>query len=365
MSQSTASSITDIKDRVVKTAIGIKPTVEHILTECTSFKRVSMPMQQRAYLLAHGFNSPAYVIYDFENYHPSEYVTDHQRRQAGRINRPWTHLLNDKIAFYQLLNEFPDHRPSLYGILNNGVLHGIDGVSVTTDSFEWVKSRLTSGDRIVLKPAAGTAGIGVTVLSYENDTFLLNGTAVSETQLRKEVETVTETLVCAHVDQADYSNALYPLSANSIRILTMYDVYRNEAFIATAVQRIGTDESAPVDNWSSGGLSAGIMQESGELTAAVQSPDGNDLRWYDYHPDSGARITGTTIPRWEDVCGTVVDIAETVSYIPYIGWDIVITDDGFTILEANSRTDVDLLQVHDPLLADERVRDFYEYHGII
>lgn len=365
MDYSISSSIVGLKERTANVMLAMKPTAEHLLAEFTSFKSVSMPVRERINILSQGFNSQANVIYDFKNHQSSEYVTDYQRRQAGCINQPWIHLLNDKLAFYHLLSEFPDHRPSLYGVLNEGVLHRVDKAGVTTDPFHWLRRRLTSDDRIVLKPVAGTAGIGVTVLSYKDDVFLSNDTAISEEELRKEVETATETLVCGHVNQADYSDDLYPLSANSIRILTMYDETRNEAFIATAVQRIGTDESAPVDNWSSGGLSAGITRESGDLTAAVQSPDGNNLIWHNYHPDSGAQIAGTTIPRWEKVCETVVDIAETVSYLPYIGWDIIITDDDFVILEANARTDVDLLQVHGPLLANQRVRDFYEYHGII
>ena len=41
------------------------------------------------------------------------------------------------------------------------------------------------------------------------------------------------------------------------------------------------------------------------------------------------------------------------------------TDAGFTILEGNKYSDVDLLQVHRPLLLDRTVRAFYEEHEII
>ena len=37
----------------------------------------------------------------------------------------------------------------------------------------------------------------------------------------------------------------------------------------------------------------------------------------------------------------------------------------FEIIEANSFTDVHAMQVHEPLLRDERVREFYERRGVI
>jgi hypothetical protein len=43
---------------------------------------------------------------------------------------------------------------------------------------------------------------------------------------------------------------------------------------------------------------------------------------------------------------------------------VVVTEDGFRILEGNNFSDVNLLQIHGPLLKDERVAAFYSRHGI-
>jgi hypothetical protein len=47
-----------------------------------------------------------------------------------------------------------------------------------------------------------------------------------------------------------------------------------------------------------------------------------------------------------------------------VGWDVMVTDDGFQVIEGNKFSDVQVLQVHRPLPDDRRVRDFYR-HGII
>lgn len=52
---------------------------------------------------------------------------------------------------------------------------------------------------------------------------------------------------------------------------------------------------------------------------------------------------------------------------PYVEWDVVPTDEegGFAVLEANSYSGMKALQVHRPLLDDERVKRFYDAHDAL
>jgi hypothetical protein len=40
-------------------------------------------------------------------------------------------------------------------------------------------------------------------------------------------------------------------------------------------------------------------------------------------------------------------------------------DGELLLIEANPFADVDILQIHRPLLTDTRVRAFFEHHGVI
>jgi D-alanine-D-alanine ligase-like ATP-grasp enzyme len=53
-------------------------------------------------------------------------------------------------------------------------------------------------------------------------------------------------------------------------------------------------------------------------------------------------------------------MAEELSSLPRVGWDVVVTDDGFELLELNTHAGVETLQVHRPVLADPRTRRFFE-----
>ena len=120
-----------------------------------------------------------------------------------------------------------------------------------------------------------------------------------------------------------------------------------------------------MDNFSLGGIAALVDTKTGRLSESLQvSPTGRP-KPMPHHPDTGAAIDGAVIPEWPDVVNRVLSLAAEHSYLPYVGWDVVVTDDGIRMLEGNANTGMHLLQVHGPLLADSRIRRFYEQRGLI
>jgi hypothetical protein len=123
--------------------------------------------------------------------------------------------------------------------------------------------------------------------------------------------------------------------------------------------------SAPIDNWSAGGLSTEVDLTDGTLGKGARYPFSGTVQWYSSHPDTGAQIEGQSIPHWEAIQDGVLKLAEQYSHLPYLGWDVVPTENGFKIIEANDCTDVDLLQVHRPLLAEKQTREFLAQHNLV
>lgn len=172
-------------------------------------------------------------------------------------------------------------------------------------------------------------------------------------------------LVTEWVEQADYSSAVFTQTTNTVRLFTVRRRGRERAILATAIQRFGRRSSAPTDNVSRGGLSVRIEPSTGTLGKAVSLPDRGELVWYSHHPDTGAAIEGVRIPRWNELRDQVLTAANTLSFLPYVGWDAIPTENGCTILEGNHSPAFHSLQVHGPLLVDPDIRAFLKEEGVL
>jgi hypothetical protein len=112
-------------------------------------------------------------------------------------------------------------------------------------------------------------------------------------------------------------------------------------------------------------LSARIDLDTGALGPGATLTDTGRLRWHDRHPESGAPIAGARVEGWAATATTILSAAARLPEAPAIGWDLVVTPEGCSFLEGNSVPGLGVWQVHGPLLADPRVRRFYEAHGVI
>lgn len=338
-------------------------------TEVTMMSQFPMSKRRRLSLWRHGFLSQSDALYQLENADKSEYLTDYQRYvKTPTINGQWSVAVGNKLLFHHVMQEFNGHLPTLYGFIKNGRLHHVDHdeMTGTSDPVAWITDHLQHEGDLVLKYLKGGGGSRVSICQYENGTYFRNGEALSYETFAEIIGSFEEYLVTEFIEQAEYAKTIYPESTNTIRVLTMYDDETDEVFLAGQMHRFGTTDSGALDNFSQGGLSVGLDGDTGELSEGVQFPYSGERTWYQSHPDTDAPIAGVDIPGWDRITDRLLEIAANLSYIPYVGWDIIVTAPGeFTIIEANNHTNTQMIQVHQPLLADERVRRFYERNGVL
>jgi hypothetical protein len=175
-------------------------------------------------------------------------------------------------------------------------------------------------------------------------------------------------LIERRLEQGAFWRGLFPDSANTLRLLTLWTPGEPAPFVARAVQRIGTADTVPTDNWSGGGISAPVDLASGRLGEGRMHPlkGTRAEQRFTQHPDTGAQIAGAVLPGWSEVTDTVLRAAASVPFNRMAGWDILVDAEGVpVILEANGNSDVNLLQVHGGLLAEPRIRQFYQAFGVV
>lgn len=368
--------------------LGIQGLQSLMRTERESRGRIDRPLTRRLWLWRNGFLSRSDVLYDLEPATLSEYVSDYQRFvRTRRINGTWSFALKNKLMFHWLMQPHDQHRMTVHGILRHGEFCPIDLApsvklaasrdpspddaipSTVEDSrdVDVVLDRLEDVDRLVLKWIHGGGGNNVLVCERRDDRILVNGNEHTKASFRSRLVDLQDYLVCEFVTQARYASELFPDAPNTIRIITMYDPDAGAAYVPAAIHRIGTRKSAPMDNFLQGGLSAPIELDTGALGSAARLPYDGSLTWHDRHPNTKTPIARSTIPNWTAILSDVRELAALHPYLPYVGWDVIVTDaDGsFTIIEANSYPGLHSIQVHTPLLADDRARAFYRRHDVV
>ena len=82
--------------------------------------------------------------------------------------------------------------------------------------------------------------------------------------------------------------------------------------------------------------------------------------WIDnrYHPDSKVLLEGF-LPNWDLIVAKIFEISSTMPQIRYMGYDLVITQEGFKIIEINSHSGIMVQQAYHPFMAGGISKDFF------
>lgn len=296
------------------------------------FKKIKMKIK--------GFKPDHYIQYDFKNNNPKHYLNETDRWKTRRVNGSLNIIFDDKLIFYNIFSNHLDIPKNLSWIKNQ-VINNFKGEKLKV---EGLVELLKLNQSVIIKPNRGAGGKGVFLVKYVNDNFVnSNNKEISYDELYKNVIKLDDYIITPLVEQADYANKLYDKTTNTIRIITIFD--DNKVEVPLAVHRIGTKESIPADNAARGGLFSFVNIETGELSYALNYSTNKPI---DYHPDSNTKITGTIIPGWKKLKDEVTSIHYKFPYIPFMAWDIVITKQGWTVLEINASTDLEMFQMFKP-----------------
>ena len=352
----------DAAGRLLSLAFTARNIQRLLMAEVTTHTR--LPFRRTLWGWRHGFTTYSNAGYRLSAENVHEFVSDYARYvKTPRINGPFLPMLNNKLAFSRLVASHGGPTPEYYCFIGD---HGpiAIGDRYRMRDADGIAAACMTGSRFIVKPCTGGGGVRVSLISSRDGRLTLNHREVTEAEFARFINSLSDAVVCEFIQQHEYAARIFPDSANSIRVLTMWDYERNETFIPFAGHRFGGPKSVPVDNVSQGGVAAQVDVASGKLLMAhsLSEPAGSST--FKVHPHTGVAITGTVVPNWEMVKRGLLKLSRKMSYIPYIGWDIIVTEDGFRVIEGNNHPHLGH-QEFEPLLRNPRVRAFYERFGAL
>ena len=172
---------------------------------------------------------------------------------------------------------------------------------------------LNDKSKIIAKPVNGVDGVGVKMIDTkdkniydEYNDYLLEEVIIQNKKLAE----------------------LYDKSVNSIRMFTFFD--GQKTYLLQTILKLGN--GGLVDNYSSGGMYCFLNDKGVVITPAIDKDD----NIFGIHPISKKQILNFQVPQFEEAKNLVLEAAQCIPKIKYIGWDVAISDKGPCIIEGNS-----------------------------
>jgi hypothetical protein len=345
--------------------------------------RLEIPLRRRLAVWRKGFYAESATLYDLPTNNPDWYLTDYQHLTMGLRINAWEGLYNHKLGLRAFLLAKGLRQPETLAYLYEGhiLVHPFSSEAwlVTPGEFVDLLRQEGEGAEWIVKPEDGLRGEGLFMLLVRQDEFWVQrGREVQRFDLEQFLLDQQHRargnsgamLIERKLTQGAFWRSLFPDTVNTLRVQTLWTPGDAAPFVARAVQRIGTADTVPTDNWSGGGICAPVDLQSGRLGEGrvhpLKAPPERRGRRFTVHPDTGSIITGTVVPGWERIVGVILEAAASIPFNRMGGWDVLVDADQVpVILEANGNSDVNLLQVHGGLLAEPRIRHFYRTVGVL
>ncbi|AKU90197.1 alpha-L-glutamate ligase-like protein [Vulgatibacter incomptus] len=236
-------------------------------------------------------------------------------------------LVDDKLRSKALCLENGIPAPELYGVVE---AHG---------DLRELPELLAPYREFVIKPVRGAMGNGVlVVVDRDGPSYVKSsGVRLDEAEVRHYVSGILSGLysLSGTTDRAmvEYRVQLHPVFGQiayggvpDVRVIVFKGVP------ALAMLRLPTSRSDGRANLHQGAIAAGIDLATGRTHHAVQSN-----RLVETHPDTGNRVIGVQVPRWEEIL-RIAAVSAEMTGLGYIGVDVVLdATQGPLLLELNAR----------------------------
>lgn len=277
-------------------------------------------------------------------------------RLIPTLNEPeQARILAHKASFERIVRDAGIAVPETIAVLEGG----------DTDLTSLTEVLATvSPDGVVIKPAASHRGKGVVVF-VSLEAGGARGTTVrgKRRSVRSAVRRAADTrggdqiIIQRTMRQHSEMDAYAPHPLSTVRVITLL---RRDGSVNLlgAFLRLGRAGSM-TDNTARGAVAVDVAVETGVLGDGVlQRP----LRRMHQHPEGREPFRGCRLPSWDDVLAVCERAAPLFPGVRLVGWDVMLTQAGPRLMEANRDIRLRTLQAVQGrgLLQDDFLRDLQD-----
>lgn len=332
----------------------------------------------KRWALTRGFYPGRVELYGLNEDNYKNYLPDYNYFMIHPINHHFKIWVNDKLTLKYTLNSngCDDTMPEYYlYVENNGNYTYLMNTpeSIKKDK-DFIFNLLKEKGTLAVKPNSGTSGgRGFMKLEYKDGKIYENNKQIEINEFEKILTQLNNHIVTEYSYQHSDLAKIWPSSECTLRVImvklpteTLYQPAKWQCVVSYA--RFGTSISGGASNLSSGGIGVGFDFQTGQFKdfGIRYRRFCADGEWKcTEHPDTHVVWKNTKLPNWSIVKNKIEHVCQHISSLDYLGFDVIITPDGLKFCEINTHPAADYEQVMcGPILADNNVRAFYEYHGL-
>ena len=273
------------------------------------------------------------------------------------INGLYSNWIDDKLTMRYILSPFHDYLPKYYfQIMNGRIIKLLDCPVIYSEDIDGIINLLKDKGEIASKLLFGSRQRGFIKFSYSEKTFFINNKETSEEDLKKMILSMENYLMTEYLIPYSEFHKIFPTCSTPIRITVIND---EEGFrIAGSLIRFETNRTAFDDNNRSGGVFCGVDIKDGTLFDPYLADANMNLKATLVHPNTGEELKGK-IKNWSSIIEILIKIGEYLPQLSFLGYDIIVTEDSFKILEINSLQGMGIMQVYYPAMENDYNRRFF------
>ncbi len=321
-------------------------------------KLITFP--QKLWAQKRGFLSDkiSYLGLTDDNY--TNYLSDFDYYQLHPINGTYSHWIDDKLTVKYLLQPFAEYLPEYYYHIYNGeILRLPDCPGGLDHSIQGIIDLLQSKCYLAAKPVSGSLGIGFYKLAYDGLNYFINDKHSSEPEIRELINTWMRTdrleyLITEYLQAHRDLRKIWGDSPDTMRIMVIRERNHLPRIVASYIE-FGRKSMGVIEGYY--GINCLVDQETGGFSGGTIDID-REIEQVKYHPDTKYLLEGN-IPHWKTVTEKILEISRYIPQLRYMGYDVIITDEGFKIIEINSLQGIMMIQYFYPLLKNESSKEFF------
>lgn len=277
-------------------------------------------------------------------------------------NNPKYIQMINKCNYRKTLKNYSEYLPCYYAMIKDGMIECLDSwpADLLFEGTPSIFQLLEEKKALAFKLAVGRAGKGFIVARYVNkNEYWFNDNKYSYDTALRLIEQLNGYLISEFVQQCDAYRKIWDRTAHTLRVQTC-NIGNGKAEVVFSFLRFGSSKALHAVNHiiDPGIFTAIIDIDTGHTIKIITSDVNRQQCEVEFHPDTD-EFMKIDVPNWALIISKCKEMHDFMPELAWLGWDIMVTNEGFKILEINTFSGLVAVESVEPIMTSSRLKPIF------